>query len=79
MRFALTLVALAGFVAFGHAGSKGQIVVAPATKAQDAAPPKKGQDAGKADAKPAIELVRIGKVKWKRRPVVITECPACAK
>lgn len=79
MRFAFVLVALAGFVTHGHAGSKGQAVVAPVSKGQDAAPPKKGQDAGKPEPKPALELVRIGKVKWKRRPVVITECPTCTK
>lgn len=78
MRFAFVAAALFGFVAYGHAGSKGQ-APAPvvAKKGQDAAPAK-GQDAGKGE-QPAVQLARIGKVKWKRRPVVIAECPACAK
>lgn len=75
MRTLIACFCLAAFVAYGHAGSKGQAPAAPAAKGQDAAPPKKGQDAAPAKGESVVIVKEKGRIRWRAKKA----CPTCSE
>ena len=71
IRLVFTIACLCAFVGYGHAGDKGQAPQQPAKKQSDT----KGDLPKKVQSASFVEVVREGKIKWRRPKLRAANCP----